>query len=244
MNLKNIILMNVLIFFLLNLNSNVSNINMKKSSITLKGSFSKILEIDIFYESLCPFSNQFISETIHEFMEIPNFRKFVKINFHPFGKAKDKTVNLNFKFECQHGENECFGNKIQLCALKKLNEENGMNFVICFMTAIPQLGEDMSSALYACVPKKLYKEIQECSYGEEGNLLMHQEAKISPDLDHVPAIVVNGKYDTDVENDIRFSLRDYFCKIGQNMQLKECKTSNGNVEKLIKDKIKEISKEK
>lgn len=201
-------------------------------------------EYDIFYESLCPYCRQFITENVAEVMKDPVLRNLVKLNFHPYGKTEDKSKGLDFKFKCQHGENECFGNKIQKCALSKMDYENGVNFVICFMTAIPLVRTDMSSALYSCVPKDMvmYKKIMDCAYKAEGDLLMQQEGRITGVLDHVPAIAVDGKYNEDQETDIRYSLRDNTCKKDNNMELKECKTSNGNVDQLLKDKIKEISK--
>ena len=159
---------NLMILFLLVINMNVNCL--------LRGSNTKIYELDIFYETLCPFSREFITDKVQEVLKSPSLRKSVKINFHPFGKGADKSNGTNFKFTCQHGVNECFGNKIQLCGLKQFNYDNGVNFIVCMESAMPMTNFDMSSALYSCAPGQIYKDIMKCAYGVQGDLLMHQES--------------------------------------------------------------------
>ena len=183
--------------------------------------------LDIHYESLCPFSQEFINGTLREFLSNPNLRKLAKINFHPYGKTTDQSNGTEFKFTCQHGPNECFGNKVQLCGLKKLDQENGINFVICMETNIPKVNDNISAALKSCViPENLYADILKCANGVEGNTLYHQETSIVPKLDHVPAIVVNGQFDEYAEEDIRNSVKNYICRQGENSRLPECAPSS------------------
>jgi hypothetical protein len=64
-----------------------------------------------------------------------------------------------------------------------------------------------------------------CAYGIEGDLLMHQKVAESPQLDHVPTLVLNGNYDTGVEEDIRNSVKEFICRQGQNAGRTDCKTT-------------------
>ena len=184
-------------------------------------------QIDIYHESLCPFCREFTTGSVQDLLKYENLRKLIKINFHPYGKTTNYSQGNNFKFICQHGENECFGNKIQLCGMKKFDEENGVNFVVCMETAIEMTYNNMNTALNSCVSEKLSKEILECANGQEGNFLMNQEAQKTPQiLDHVPYVTFNGIYNPDNEEDIRNSLKDFICRQAQDLNLPECRTIN------------------
>lgn len=53
-----------------------------------------------------------------------------------------QSINGGEKFECQHGPEECSGNRVQSCALHALEgqSEQQMEFVACFM----HFGADLS----------------------------------------------------------------------------------------------------
>ncbi len=75
------------------------------------------VKIGVYFESLCPDSKAFILKQL-----FPTFQKLnsiITLEMVPFGNANytiiDKTKEqFDVEFECQHGLQECLGNKIQV----------------------------------------------------------------------------------------------------------------------------------
>lgn len=92
------------------------------------------MKVDIFYESLCPDSIRFIADQLRP--NYPELKQHLQINFIPFGKSSsflnEETGQVEFK--CQHGPEECLGNKVQGCVLSKLaDQDSQVNYVSCQM---------------------------------------------------------------------------------------------------------------
>jgi hypothetical protein len=72
------------------------------------------LKVGVYYETLCPDSRKFI---IDQFASaFPKVINLIEVKFVPFGFG-NKTVNQtdgSISFECQHGEQECWGNKLHV----------------------------------------------------------------------------------------------------------------------------------
>lgn len=86
--------------------------------------------LDVYYETKCPFSQQFIDGEVKPALTDPMcVFKDVHINWVPYGNA-DEAGGFFF---CQHGEDECFGNQMHLCAKQKFgSDEDGLNkWVTC-----------------------------------------------------------------------------------------------------------------
>merc|ERR1711899_670295 len=94
------------------------------------------LQMDLYYESLCPDSTRFISNQIPEMWAA--LSQEVSINFVPYGFAsttEDEDGELHF--ECQHGERECAGNIVQACSLylTKDRPDDQVALITCMMSA-------------------------------------------------------------------------------------------------------------
>ncbi|KAG5899567.1 hypothetical protein JTB14_022898 [Gonioctena quinquepunctata] len=82
------------------------------------------VDVSVYYESLCPDSKRFFTQQLYPSLQ-GNLSTFVNLTLVPYGKTK-ATMDINeWRFECHHGENECYGNKIQACALRHV--DNGKN---------------------------------------------------------------------------------------------------------------------
>jgi hypothetical protein len=72
------------------------------------------LKVGVYYETLCPYSRDFIIDQFA--FAFPKVINLIEVKFVPFGWA-NKTVNAtdgSISFECQHGEQECWGNKLHV----------------------------------------------------------------------------------------------------------------------------------
>ncbi|KAF2889264.1 hypothetical protein ILUMI_16909 [Ignelater luminosus] len=109
-------------------------------------------------------------------------------------------------FNCQHGPLECWGNKIQACALAQ-NSSKDMEFVNCFMSVHPS-----EHSLFKCsqLAGMDYPEIKRCVNSEVGSELLVRYGDITnrilPPVKYVPSIVLNGKYDANFDTNARRNL--------------------------------------
>ncbi|KAG7310738.1 hypothetical protein JYU34_003548 [Plutella xylostella] len=79
---------------------------------------SSVVEIKVYYETLCPGSIQFFRNQLKPIAE--RLAEHVKIHLIPFGFAEIKWHKSRPQFRCQHGALECFGNKLHACAAEAL----------------------------------------------------------------------------------------------------------------------------
>lgn len=68
------------------------------------------VEIHGYVESLCPYCRDWVVKQVY-----PNFPKLasiMKLKLFYYGNAAEKKVGNKWKFECQHGPEECRGNML------------------------------------------------------------------------------------------------------------------------------------
>ncbi|CAK1587408.1 unnamed protein product [Parnassius mnemosyne] len=177
------------------------------------------VKIAVYYESLCPDSKRFITTQLAPVWR--DLRGAVKVKLVPYGKATHDKVNGKWQFTCQHGADECYGNKLQSCILKdrSLLDTDKMELVICLMS---QANPD--KALDTCLEqvKKLSNsdKIKRCASGEMGdNLLASYGDKtdlIQRPLSFVPTVVINEKYDQAVQDEAMNNLKAVVCRVSIN----------------------------
>ena len=175
-----------------------------------------IPKIQVYIESLCPDCVDFITKSFKTFYENVQKPNLADIEFIPYGNAKEvyNEQTGKYEFECQHGENECYGNLIETCAIQVMGRVQSYSTILCIETNIASYEKDFDKTLEFCLSddKTNLEEIKECVKSDIGNYYQHQMAQ-KTDTNHkwVPWIVVNGVHDEKVENDIIASLIDYLC---------------------------------
>jgi interferon gamma-inducible protein 30 len=174
-----------------------------------------IPKIDIYIESLCPFSGSFVVTSFKEFHQFENKAKLADVTFYSHGKS---TENNDGTFECQHGDNECLGNLIHTCAKANLNKEEFHSFLICLFEDVEFPNEDFFESLYHCTPSSIADSIKTCAKSETGNELQQKVAEKTPDQLTVPYIGVDGQHDTNVEIQIEHNMLKYLCKDRQDVE--------------------------
>lgn len=84
----------------------------------------------VYYEALCPDSRKLMADLGREYQE---FKKYVKLDFVPFGRAESLDAEGN-EFKCHHGPKECVGNKVHACGIKYLTSQDAQQqFAVCQM---------------------------------------------------------------------------------------------------------------
>ena len=175
-----------------------------------------IPKIQVYIESLCPDCVDFITKSFKDFYEKVDKPNLAEVEFIPYGNAKEvyNTTTNQYDFTCQHGENECYGNLIETCAIQVQGRVQSYKTILCIESNIASYKLDFDNTLKYCLSddENTLKEIQNCVESDMGNYYEHQMAQ-KTDTNHkwVPWVVVDGVHDENVENQIISSLIDYLC---------------------------------
>ncbi|XP_064479450.1 gamma-interferon-inducible lysosomal thiol reductase-like [Ornithodoros turicata] len=191
-----------------------------------KFDFSKIRKtskIQVFYESLCPYSIAFITEQLW-----PAFLRLgylMDVQLVPFGNAFEEEVpegkdhrrglfsRRKVTYNCQHGPEECYGNVVQSCASKIYNDTVMLlAFVTCMSSASePQkAGEECANAI-----ANNWDEIERCATSKWGLKLQGEMGRKTWNLDpphgYVPWILVNNEHTDDLQGMAQSDLLQLVC---------------------------------
>ena len=190
------------------------------------------VNLDLYYESLCPDCSGFIHEQL-----IPTWNRLrntgiFTLSLYPYGNAREtKLANGTYVYKCQHGEDECFVNFIEACVIKqkKFNTREYLPIIGCIERGI-QEGGSVKGVVKTCIldqdDAKSFSWIMECALGPEGQRLMHKIATrtnmLNPSHTFVPWIVLNGIYSAENQRDAEENLSKLICKLYKGHTPKEC----------------------
>ncbi|OXA50758.1 Gamma-interferon-inducible lysosomal thiol reductase [Folsomia candida] len=172
------------------------------------------LKVSVYYESLCPDSKRFIRTQLYPVKRSSLGDKFV-VELIPYGKATTTPTSTSYEFSCQHGENECNGNKMHACALKYINSTQvQLDFVHCSMSTRnpPQSLTECAAKLDIVDP---VEEIRTCAEGAEGSELLARNGvethALRPKLYFVPWITYNGVFSEENLQNSQDSFKTVVC---------------------------------
>ncbi|XP_072386448.1 gamma-interferon-inducible lysosomal thiol reductase-like [Diabrotica undecimpunctata] len=205
------------------------------------------LTLTLFYEGLCPGCHQFILTQLY-----PSYEKLadsLKLDLVPFGWShSNRSDDGKVTFTCQHGEEECFINRVHACVLdQQPSSVDYVTFIYHHLSATDE--RDLNEQEVLEVAKKWlpssvsWDEVNSCYEGERGTELLlsyeDRQSKLDPKLPWVPNIRFNGVYDSDIEEQAWFNLLPTVCGL-----LKENKPDicNDQVKHFHPKMIKNIKK--
>lgn len=177
------------------------------------------VKVSIYYEALCPDSMSFITRQLLPAYAI--LSKHINVEFVPYGKAIHNFVNGEWKFECQHGAMECYGNKMHACALhQNANQDKTVEYIGCVMAAgNPASNVTMQQCARTNGAISWIKMLKCRDEGKADNLLAGYGEKtfaVEPQINFVPSIIYNDGINED-QRDIFEDFLWMTCqKIGNN----------------------------
>ena len=154
------------------------------------------VEVKALVEALCPDCIYFTANGLKDLVNTEDIMEITDLEIVPYGKAHIISRDPP-QFQCQHGDKECYANKVELCGLAHFHE-HGLNMMNCMQQKYDF--EDASVEECAKTESIDASIILECAKGDEGNSLMLRAGDITPTLSYVPSVMVNGKVFTDPEN--------------------------------------------
>ncbi|CAL5210788.1 unnamed protein product [Lathyrus oleraceus] len=179
--------LSLILFLLMIINPSQSH------SSELKNGANDFVHVSLYYESLCPYSKDFILKSLQNFIKL-DVMSVVSLRLVPYGNA---ATSQNGTVSCQHGPDECYYNIIEACAIEAWSMKLSLPFIFCvenglFTSKTPNLWQSCSNLL-----RLDPKTIQNCYSSGHGNELHISNGKetngLNPPLTHTPWLVVNGQ---------------------------------------------------
>lgn len=189
--------------------------------IILFVSGEQIPEIKVLTESLCVDCGTFVSEQLKHFLNY-GVLDLANITFIPFGNAKEEydEETKQWKFTCQHQENECYGNMIETCIINIQGQIPSYTTLLCIEENMGTYWNDFDITLAHCISsEELIKEIMDCVHSDLGNKYQHEMAQRTPEHDYVPWIIFNGEHNKEIEDKILNNMLQFLCSL----QPEKCK---------------------
>lgn len=157
---------------------------------------AKKVNVTLYYESLCPGCAEEITNEINTIVNgKTGLENITEITLVPFGNA-DIISRDPIKIECQHGDEECYGNQVEGCAISKYTYEKHMQFIICIEDIASMQDDPFSDENVAQCAKEAEidsEELLKCAKGDEGLLIHLQMGDKTPNHYYVPWNEINGK---------------------------------------------------
>ncbi|XP_073819632.1 gamma-interferon-inducible lysosomal thiol reductase-like [Musca autumnalis] len=169
------------------------------------------LKVSIIYEALCSDSIEFFAHQLG-----PNYdvlKDYIDVTMIPFSKSL--SVNHMLKFVCQHGPEECKGNRQQLCVMNQSYDQVVQTkFVLC------QMGQKNITDIEECTKALgLSSNITACMEGDEGNHLQLQAERVTfvyqPQF--LPTIIYDGIFNQQLQDN---SIKDFLGTVCHVFQLR------------------------
>lgn len=193
------------------------------AAATSRASDDKI-RVELYYESQCPGCRAVVTNSFNEAFQAEGFLEMATVEFLPYGNARETlTKDGTYEFSCQHGPSECMYNTIENCAIDILED---LPQVFHFLNCIEHndesrdVDQDYHKVLASCaslagMDDETTRDVWDCANDDRGNRLVHAVAQkteaLDPPHDHVPWIVVNGAYSSEIADEVENSLLGWVC---------------------------------
>ncbi|XP_074038786.1 gamma-interferon-inducible lysosomal thiol reductase-like protein [Leptinotarsa decemlineata] len=151
--------------------------------------------VSVYYETLCPACVYFFKNQLG-----PAYYQIgdkIKVDLLPYGNSRIDVVDGKVTIICQHGESECYGNRVQACALDIGVGNSGIEFVLCAMNSSNPVSE-INLKQCAIDHKIDWDQIEDCSNSGKADNLLIEYAKrtnsVSPPILGTPTIALDNHY--------------------------------------------------
>ncbi|XP_068244553.1 uncharacterized protein [Palaemon carinicauda] len=180
------------------------------------------VKVTVYLQSLCSDTVRFFTSQLYPTWQ--DLQDIIDLEFVPYGKARATPLESGgYKFVCQHGQEECYGNLVMSCVQNSLPISTQVDFFNCmFSQRNPaQAGSKCSDDLGLD-----WTPFEECAKSDQGAELLYQNglrtAALKPRLHFIPTIVIDGHYD---DYQLRLSLlafKNQICNMYQGPPHQSC----------------------
>lgn len=193
----------------------------------------------VYYESLCPDSAAFINRQLSPAAK--DLLQYIDLKLVPFGKSTFRTEGSDVKFECHHGPNECYGNKVHACAIDNIQGNSYRqdftreSLILAYVDCLMANGHDPAFPIERCAEEIDYKNweiLRDCANSTDGSKLLQRFGEetlaFQNPLKSVPTVVFKNQFDDNLQKRSLDNFRNVLCGIlhKDNIHAKECIDNN------------------
>lgn len=184
------------------------------------------VRLAVFFESLCPDSIRFMEDQLYPTWN--NVPEIMDVDLNAYGFITETPLTGGgYKFECQHGPDECEGNLMLACAKNYITDQSQyVDFTLCVMMSDNPPYSGQTCADNAGIP---FNQIDECWKSEESQHLLHeiglQQNGLRPVVDWVPWIVLNDEHTDEIQADAESGLQVLLCSAYEGTKPAACQTT-------------------
>lgn len=183
------------------------------SSSSTSSNYDKKVTMSIYYESLCPFCADFIVNDLVRLFQT-GLNSIVDLRMVPWGNAG---IKPDGSFDCQHGNDECYLNTIEACAINMYPDvAQHFKFIRCLERLTL---ENRHNEWFNCFQMTGLGTMPiDCSKSGNGKSIEQKYAKetaqLNPPHRFVPWVVVNNHaLQEDYQNFMTYICRSYKGKL-------------------------------
>ncbi|XP_052761475.1 gamma-interferon-inducible lysosomal thiol reductase-like [Mya arenaria] len=171
------------------------------------------VNLTLYFESLCPDCKNFFATQLYDTWEALG-TDVLNLTLVPYGNARETKDGDKWKFECQHGDQECIGNLIETCAINILKD---IKVYFPFINCIEGKSGMPEKDAEECASQQQIdlNPIITCANGPMGNALEHQMAlqtdALNPPHKYVPWVTLNGVHTEKLERKAEEDLLNLIC---------------------------------
>ncbi|XP_014285170.1 gamma-interferon-inducible lysosomal thiol reductase isoform X1 [Halyomorpha halys] len=186
------------------------------------------VSVTLYYESLCPGCREFIPNQLYPAYTDTKYdysSLISKLTLVPYGWAHVLNATTH-EYQCQHGEEECQGNRLHGCALKYIPDAlTSVEYLSCLektpLVSYEFLAQNSGYPIDKCqekLPSGIYQKIMSCYNSEEGLKIFEENGKKTTSFftfpyRFVPYISFNDKADQDLALASVEDFKKTLCKV-------------------------------
>ncbi|XP_062452247.1 gamma-interferon-inducible lysosomal thiol reductase [Rhea pennata] len=183
------------------------------------------VQLSLYYESLCPACRAFVTQQLFAtWLLLPD--EVLNITLVPYGNAEETKDNGTWRFQCQHGPEECLGNMLEACLMHEVRNFSTYFPVIFCLESGVSITKDLEACLQIHAPEVAAGRVAACAEGDLGRQLMHRNAQLTaalrPPHQYVPWIVLNGKHTEELQARAQDALLGLVCELYQGEKPEAC----------------------
>lgn len=186
--------------------ANLTNEQIEKPLLSASQANDNKVKLGVFFESLCPDSRRFFASELEP--SIRDIKDLIELDLVPFGKAR---VVSKQKMLCQHGANECDGNRIMACIISRSKDVvQTVQTIDCLFKNGPQ--NSIDKCVKKFMPNNNPADIESCRQSNESFGMMEIAEKRTGRLNYVPHLKINDESSNDIQSDCESDLKGCICK--------------------------------
>jgi len=133
----------------------------------------KPLKLDIYYETNCPYCQGFITKEVVPLWADPAWRALVQFHWVAFGMGSMAGSTVT----CQHGPDECVGNRVQDCAKQHFGGDTDAttDFILCMEKNVANgMSSAFTTSFNECAPPGVAAQFMACARDDARSLPLVQ----------------------------------------------------------------------